>query len=147
MRGPTLNEARRADREIMDEVLKWVSKGKGSVMAGLAHYANNTDEPLWKLLSPQPQRYAGSRAGGWRSIIPAIRRELPLSPGGRKGKWRKIPLQRRERSWPSYVHCVQEEARATMRHSAWISPGRKKRRKRKATAQAKKGSGKDKAPK
>ena len=43
------------DREIMDEVLKWVSKGKGSVQAGLAHYASKVDEPLWKLLSPQPE--------------------------------------------------------------------------------------------
>ena len=89
MRGPTLNEARRADREIMNEVLKWVSKGKGSVMAGLAHYANNTDEPLWKF----PRSRKVCRIKGWRSIIPAIRRELPLSPGGRRGRRRKIPLQ------------------------------------------------------
>ena len=55
MRGPTLNEIRRADREIMEEILKWVSKGKGSIQAGLGHYAKNTEEPLWKLLLPQPE--------------------------------------------------------------------------------------------
>ncbi len=55
MRGPTINEIRRADREIMEEILKWVSKGKGSIQAGLAHYAKNAEEPLWKLLLAQPE--------------------------------------------------------------------------------------------
>ena len=31
MRAPTINEVRRADREIMSEVLKWVGKGVGSL--------------------------------------------------------------------------------------------------------------------
>eukprot|EP00435_Cladocopium_sp_Y103_P073683 s164_g44.t1 len=55
MRVPTLNEARKADREIMSEVLKWVGKGRGSVEAGLAHYARNPEEALWKLMSQQPE--------------------------------------------------------------------------------------------
>ena len=56
MRNPTMNEARRADREIFSEILKWVAKGKGSVEAGLSHYTREfTTEPLWKLLSQQPE--------------------------------------------------------------------------------------------
>ena len=55
MRPPTLNEARRADREIMEEILKWVSKGKGSVHAGLNHYSAKQDEALWKLMVAQPE--------------------------------------------------------------------------------------------
>ena len=56
MRNPTMNEARRADREIFGEILKWVAKGKGSVEAGLSHYTREfTTEPLWKLLSQQPE--------------------------------------------------------------------------------------------
>ena len=53
MRAPTMNEARRADREIMSEVLKWVSKGKGSVELGLTHYVSHPEEELWKLLAQQ----------------------------------------------------------------------------------------------
>ena len=55
MRSPTLNEARRADREIMEEILKWIAKGKGSVHAGLNHYSSRQDESLWKLVMPQPE--------------------------------------------------------------------------------------------
>eukprot|EP00435_Cladocopium_sp_Y103_P061453 s489_g23.t1 len=56
MRAPTLNEARRADREILSEILKWVAKGKRSVEAGLTHYTSEADtEPLWRLLSQQPE--------------------------------------------------------------------------------------------
>ena len=53
MRAPTMNEARRADREIMSEVLKWVSKGKGLVELGLTHYVAHPEEELWKLLAQQ----------------------------------------------------------------------------------------------
>lgn len=56
MRQPTLNEARRADREIMSEILKWVAKGRGSIEAGLQHYVSSAEsEALWKLLAPQPE--------------------------------------------------------------------------------------------
>ena len=55
MRQPTLNEARRADREIMGEIMKWVSKGKGTIEAGLNHYTHSQDDPLWKLMSQQPE--------------------------------------------------------------------------------------------
>ena len=40
MRPPTLNEARRCDREILTEICSWVAKGKGSVEAGLAFYGS-----------------------------------------------------------------------------------------------------------
>ena len=53
MRPPTLNEARKTDREIMGEILKWVGKGKASVEKGLVHYATSGDADLWKLMSPQ----------------------------------------------------------------------------------------------
>ena len=34
MRATTLNEARKTDREIMTDILKWVGKGRGTVEAG-----------------------------------------------------------------------------------------------------------------
>lgn len=55
MRAPTMNEVRQTDREIMSEILKWVGKGRGSMEAGLAHYARNPDEALWKMMSQQPE--------------------------------------------------------------------------------------------
>ena len=57
MRAPTLNEARKADREIMGEILKWVGKGKGSVERALIHYATTPDADLWKLMSQQVESY------------------------------------------------------------------------------------------
>lgn len=43
MRRPTVNEARKTDRLIFQEVLKWTSKGKGSVEDGVNYYLNNMD--------------------------------------------------------------------------------------------------------
>ena len=53
MRRPTVNEARKTDRLIFQEVLKWTSKGKGSVEDGVNYYLNNMDHSLWKGLMPQ----------------------------------------------------------------------------------------------
>ena len=142
MRGPTLNEARRADREIMDEVLKWVSKGKGSVMAGLAHYANNTDEPLWKLLSPQPEgmpdqglekHHSRDQEGAAAEVGRKKRKVDEDTTPGEKDRGPRVCIVCKKRHEP---RCV-------------IPPGFRKdeKAKRKAAAQAKKGSGKDKAPK
>ena len=55
MRATTLNEARKTDREIMTEILKWVGKGRGTVEAGLSDYMSSPDEPLWKLMAQQPE--------------------------------------------------------------------------------------------
>ena len=55
MRAPTMNEVRQTDREIMGEILKWVGKGRGSMEAGLTHYARNPVEALWKMMSQQPE--------------------------------------------------------------------------------------------
>ena len=59
MRVPTLNEARKADREIFTEILKWVGKGKGSVEKGLTHYASTPDADLWKLMAQQIESSKG----------------------------------------------------------------------------------------
>ena len=53
MRRPTVNEARKTDRLIFQEVLKWTSKGKGSVEDGISYYLNNMDHNIWKNLIPQ----------------------------------------------------------------------------------------------
>ena len=59
MRNPTMNEARRADREIFGEILKWVAKGKGSVEAGLSHYTRNS----------RPSRSGNSSASNQKATL------------------------------------------------------------------------------
>ena len=57
MRAPTINEARRCDREIMSEILRVVAKGSGTVGAGLKFFAQAGEaDGLWRLLSAQPER-------------------------------------------------------------------------------------------
>lgn len=86
MRAPTINEARRADREILTEILKWVAKGKGTVEAGLSHYTREaTSEPLWKLLNQQPEGFPDQgkeRAGPEKSASAGVDRgsKRPVSP-------------------------------------------------------------------
>ena len=53
MRPPTLNEVRKTDRVIFEEILKWVSKGHGKLDDGLSHYLSNPEDPLWKLCAQQ----------------------------------------------------------------------------------------------
>ena len=53
MRGPTINEVRRADREIFHEVLGKAAKGSGSIQTGLEFFLKTPDHHLWKLLDPQ----------------------------------------------------------------------------------------------
>ena len=56
MRAPTINEARRCDREIMTEILRVVAKGSGTVGAGLRFFAQAGEgEGLWRLLDAQPE--------------------------------------------------------------------------------------------
>ena len=55
MRQPTLNEVRRTDRVIFEEILRWVSKGQGTVDAGLNHYLASPQDMLWSLCSQQPE--------------------------------------------------------------------------------------------
>ena len=51
MRSPTVNEIRRVDRLIHEQILRWVSQGQGEHDAGVHYYASS-DDPLWQLLAP-----------------------------------------------------------------------------------------------
>lgn len=57
MRGPTMNEVRRTDRVLFEEILKWVSKGQGTVDAGVNHYLSEPRDVMWTLCSQQPENY------------------------------------------------------------------------------------------
>jgi len=54
-RQPTLNKVRCFDREIMKETCRFLSRGQGSMEAGVDHYSNRQDEALWQLLRPLPK--------------------------------------------------------------------------------------------
>jgi hypothetical protein len=89
MRAPTMNEVRQTDREIMSEILKWVGKGRGSMEDGLAHYARNPDESLWKMMAQQPEN------------LPDQGKERALKQSGRgegEGEDRKPQAAKRPRS-------------------------------------------------
>lgn len=89
MRAPTMNEVRQTDREIMSEILKWVGKGRGSLEDGLAHYARNPDESLWKMMAQQPEN------------LPDQGKERALKQSGRgegEGEDRKPQAAKRPRS-------------------------------------------------
>lgn len=55
MRPPTINEIRRCDRELFQEVLSRVARGQGSIELGLKHYLAHPEEAVWKLLEAQIQ--------------------------------------------------------------------------------------------
>lgn len=57
MRGPTMNEVRRTDRILFEEILKWVSKGQGTVDAGVNHYLSDPRDVMWTLCGQQPENY------------------------------------------------------------------------------------------
>lgn len=67
MRGPTLNETRRAaDREIFSHILSWVAKGEGSAQKGLAAMLEEPGQHFgdsWILRSKTFQ--TKGRIGGW----------------------------------------------------------------------------------
>ena len=57
MRGHTVNEVRRFDRQMFEEILKHVARGDGSIQQGILHYVNNQQESLWKLVDSQMEGF------------------------------------------------------------------------------------------
>ena len=52
MRAPTVEETRRFDRTLHEEILRWVSRGAGSLDEGLIYHMDHEGLPIWKLLDP-----------------------------------------------------------------------------------------------
>jgi hypothetical protein len=50
MRPPTIQEVRRFDRTLHLELLRWLSRGVGSMDGGLGYYLTNENLGLWRLL-------------------------------------------------------------------------------------------------
>lgn len=54
-RRPTVNELRKTDRNLFEDILSWVAKGYGTIQAGINHHLDDRDSWVWKLMSPQPE--------------------------------------------------------------------------------------------
>lgn len=52
MRTPSIQEVRRFDRAMHEELLRWLSRDLGTLENGLRYYIENEGLPLWKLLDP-----------------------------------------------------------------------------------------------
>ena len=52
MRSPTVNEVRRFDRLLHEEITKWLSRNVGELDKGILYYLNHDELSLWRLLDP-----------------------------------------------------------------------------------------------
>ena len=50
MRPPTVNEVRRFDRLLHEEITKWLSRNVGELDKGILYYLNHDENSLWRLL-------------------------------------------------------------------------------------------------
>ena len=91
MRGPTINEVRRFDRELFETILSWVAKSMGSIQAGLKKYLEDPSDPLWKLLDPQLKTMPDQ---GLEKELKGSKRPRERSPG-------KVDKKPKEKSSPS----------------------------------------------
>ena len=107
MRGPTINEVRRFDRQMFEEILKYVAQGEGNIQKGILHYANSPQESLWRLLDPQVESHPdqglerGVKEGGRKRTRDSTEKEEQTEK----------PNKERE-AGSTYVHSVRSAARA-----------------------------------
>lgn len=52
MRSPTINEVRKFDRALHEQVLRWLSQTMGSLDDAIGKYLGANSHPLWRLLDP-----------------------------------------------------------------------------------------------
>lgn len=52
MRAPTIEEVRRFDRTLHEELLRWLSRDVGTLENGLSFYLNDESQGIWRLLDP-----------------------------------------------------------------------------------------------
>lgn len=52
MRAPTIQEVRRFDRTLHEEILRWLSREVGSLDNALEYYLRDENNALWRLLDP-----------------------------------------------------------------------------------------------
>lgn len=87
MRPPTIQEVRRFDRALYQEVLRWLAREVGTLDGGIKHHLLNNQIGLWRLLDPVvrslpdqgvEKKYTGQKRG--RTPSPDRGRELSPLP-------------------------------------------------------------------
>ena len=138
MRSPTINEVRRTDRLIFEEVLKWVSKGYGAISDGIKNYLDKPADSLWRLCEPQLESLPDQglerhqdRAGGQKR-----RAEVEDSSASRPRKEQKDTLPGDDRPLRMCLVCKTRHEPLCPLPPGW----RKEQRDKKKAAKAKKAS-------
>ena len=52
MRVPTINELRRFDRLLHEEILRWLSRNVGQLSEAIQYYLDHDEQALWRLVDP-----------------------------------------------------------------------------------------------
>ena len=50
-----MNELRKTDRNLFEEILSWVAKGYGTLQAGITYHLDDRESWVWKLMHQQPE--------------------------------------------------------------------------------------------
>lgn len=143
MRPPTLNEVRKTDRIIFEEILKWVSKGHGRLDDGLSHYLSNPEDPLWKLCAQQVESLPDQ--GKEKSLDHKRKAEVAdEEPSDSKRRKADSRAKKEKKGDPEPRLCIvcktKHEPRARFPQGGGRSKGRNRRRlrNRKVAARARK---------
>ena len=138
MRAPTLNEIRRFDRELFEEILSHVAKSEGSIQNGLKHYLENPTEALWKL--PDPQLASHPDQGKEKPIKAKPDSKRPKSPKKGPSSSSKRPATGESKEWTTARRCIVCGKRHEPRCP--LPPNFRKEQKERAKAERGKGGGK-----
>lgn len=84
-RAPTLNEVRKCDRVLHEELLRFVSKSVGALDQGVSFHLDRPDHNIWKLVAPEvegvPDKGLDPKGGS-----AAAKKEVDTPPSGTKRK-------------------------------------------------------------
>ena len=120
MRGPTINEIRRFDRELFETILTWVAKSQGTIKDGLQHYLAIAGAPDCIHARPgQGEAHQGEQKGtrdawgkGWREEDSPVRGEYSWPEEGRESS-----------AECQDVHCLRQAPWAKVRHPSTLPKG------------------------
>ena len=96
MRQPTIQEVRRFDRTLHQELLRWLSREVGTLNAGLEYHLNREEQPLWRLLDP----VVSSLPDQGIDKSPLVDKKRKARDSGHDGHSSPEPTQRRQPAPP-----------------------------------------------
>ena len=131
MRPPTINEVRRFDRTVHEEILRWLARDVGTLSDAINHYLSLGSEGLWKLLEPvikslpdqgvdkNMKRGKAEAAGGRDERSPLSRKRAKTAvPEPKEPPTKKQCIVCKKKHWPlceipaGFRRRMREEGRA-----------------------------------